>query len=943
MAFPAVSSITATQFGSDTTAHAVDMPATVDAGDLLLVFLGFDAGPTVADPTGWTFLGWTGNASAVRGAVYAIDAIGDEDSTTVDFVTSIATSGSAQVYRITGWGGALREHVWISKEENAASTTTPDPPLIGIPWGAAEETLVIASLMHDGDGNVSTAPSGYTDLTETISGGGGGSVATARDEVQTDVEDPGTFIMDFPEQIASYTVAIAPTASVKESADEIDWSAAVWSRDQDNVQDHDVLMPASVAVGDLLLVALALDGTSGSTNTPTGWTELRSLNTSGGGTLEIWGKDAGGTEDSTEVRWTTAANQEMAAIVLLIPEAEWAGDLSTDVDVSSGAGSATAATTIDPDSVTTGWTGETNRFFAIGMGDGSRNSGPTAYPTNYTRHLFLPNAVQIGAARQCQLSVATREATTDTEDPGTWTFASTREWNAVTIAIKPLAFVGEPSPVVQTSSGAVGDSTTPTITEPASAAEDDLLVAVIGSAGTATAITGLTGWTQLGEGSDGANRWWYGWIIRGASAPDLVAASGNERWTTMCWRVDGHDPTTPIGTDHANFSASSNTPDPPSVDPGTEANRLSLAGVVQEGKITAWTPPSGYAEDQESNTSGGGGGTAHIGGSIASDPLFGQAENPGTFGSTVTDDYTAFTILVSPTSGPAPVDGSLAETLADYIGAATGRIEITGTIAETLADYISTTTGNAGVQGTVAETLDVIIGAAEGNIEIFGTVGETLDDYVSAGSGHLTSSGTLDETLDDYVGAGAGNAGVQGTVAETLDDYAGAASGHLTSTGTSGETLDEFVGDAEGQVTGPIDGTVAVTLENYTSQGTGAFEVIGSLAETLDDFVGAGVGHLKTEGTVTETLEDYVSAGVGIVEITGTSGETLAAYTSTASGKTGPRGTVAETLENYVSTGVGVIEITGTVAETLDDFIGDGLGSTDGVPGVAGIVGEKVW
>ena len=38
MAFPTVESITETAFASDATAHDVDMPATVNAGDLLLCF-----------------------------------------------------------------------------------------------------------------------------------------------------------------------------------------------------------------------------------------------------------------------------------------------------------------------------------------------------------------------------------------------------------------------------------------------------------------------------------------------------------------------------------------------------------------------------------------------------------------------------------------------------------------------------------------------------------------------------------------------------------------------------------------------------------------------------------------------------------------------------------------------------------------------------------------
>lgn len=439
MAFPAVSSITETQFGSDTTAHLVDMPGTVDAGDLLLVFLAFDAGPTITIPIGWTWLQWTGNATDVRIAIFGIDAIGDEDSTTVDFVTSISTSGSAQCYRITGWGGSLQEHVWLSGEDFGGGGNHPDPKIIGIPWGSTDDTLIIAAAATDNDTVMNSAPTSYTDLTQTLSGGGGGSISTARREVNADTEDPGAFTLATTEGHGAFTVAIAPTAYVAESGDEIDWAGAVWNRTFLPNPFHDVRMPASVAAGDLLLVAMSFDDTIGTNNTPTGWTELRSLTTSGGATLEIWGKDADGSEGGTDVLWTTAGSEEMAAVCLIIPADQWAGDLANDVDVSSGAGNSTPEATIDPDSVTTGWSGETNRFFAIGMGDGSRNSAATVFPTNYTRHMYIPDNTMNAANRQTQLSISTREATTDTENPSTWTFPSSLAWNACTIAIRPAA------------------------------------------------------------------------------------------------------------------------------------------------------------------------------------------------------------------------------------------------------------------------------------------------------------------------------------------------------------------------------------------------------------------------------------------------------------------------------------------------------------------------
>jgi hypothetical protein len=214
------------------------------------------------------------------------------------------------------------------------------------------------------------------------------------------------------------------------------------------------------------------------------------------------------------------------------------------------------------------------------------------------------------------------------------------------------------SPVVQTAAGNTGNTATPTITEPASAAENDLLIAVVGSGDAGTAITGLTGWTQLGEGDDTqGNRFWYGWIIRGASAPDLVAAAANENWTTNCIRITGHDPTTPIGTDHGTANGTGTTPDPPNVDPGSTDDYLSVAAAIQEGKgATRFTPPASpgtYIERTDAGTAGGGAAATHVGGTIATKEYTSQADNPGTFTSSTTDGWIAITIIVSPAAGPA--------------------------------------------------------------------------------------------------------------------------------------------------------------------------------------------------------------------------------------------------------------------------------------------------
>src|SRR5690349_17425685 len=95
--YPVVASVTETSFASDTTSHAVSMPATVNAGDGLIVIITTDGSATITVPVGWKELYTEANGTALRGSAYVRVGRGTEGGTTVDFVTSAAESAAAQV------------------------------------------------------------------------------------------------------------------------------------------------------------------------------------------------------------------------------------------------------------------------------------------------------------------------------------------------------------------------------------------------------------------------------------------------------------------------------------------------------------------------------------------------------------------------------------------------------------------------------------------------------------------------------------------------------------------------------------------------------------------------------------------------------------------------------------------------------------------------------
>lgn len=209
MAFPTVESVTETTFNSDTTAHAVSMPATVNSGDLLLILFCNNGSTTVNTPSGWTQeknqLLWN---SVCRVSVYSKTAAGTEGGTTVDVTTTSSEQAAAQVYRVTGW----------SDVELSAGVVTgtqfPNPDALNPSGWGTEETLWIAvAAVSDGTA-ASSYPTSYTNGFSTESTGGTASerasIGSARRENSTASEDPGTFDYGVGLDTLAFTIGIRP-------------------------------------------------------------------------------------------------------------------------------------------------------------------------------------------------------------------------------------------------------------------------------------------------------------------------------------------------------------------------------------------------------------------------------------------------------------------------------------------------------------------------------------------------------------------------------------------------------------------------------------------------------------------------------------------------------------------------------------------------------------
>jgi len=211
MSAPVVASVTETAFGTDTFDHYVNMPLTIDAGDLLIVLFANDRSRLVTTPGGWIELASDTNGQHISLSVYYRIAAGIEGGTTVNFITSAEEEAAAQVYRITNWHGTTPPEISTAA---TGSDAAPDPASLNPAGWDVADTLWIAVAGQDrGDQTGTTAyPAGYTDGTSILSSTGTGSCRTlsACRVLATASEDPGAFTITASEQWVAFTIAVRP-------------------------------------------------------------------------------------------------------------------------------------------------------------------------------------------------------------------------------------------------------------------------------------------------------------------------------------------------------------------------------------------------------------------------------------------------------------------------------------------------------------------------------------------------------------------------------------------------------------------------------------------------------------------------------------------------------------------------------------------------------------
>lgn len=192
--FPVIDdSLTGNEIGSNVTTN-VTMPAVVNASDLLLVCLSAwtPSAITYTTPTNWTSLANDiGPGNLRRVAVFYKVAVGNEDGTTVNFVTSANTFNAWVVYRISGYTGTPEATAIATSTSSAPNSTSLSPS-----WGSKATLWITMAGMHNTTQTAQTAPSPYTGLLQNFGNNSSEDrprTATAHRFLRSSSEDPGAW------------------------------------------------------------------------------------------------------------------------------------------------------------------------------------------------------------------------------------------------------------------------------------------------------------------------------------------------------------------------------------------------------------------------------------------------------------------------------------------------------------------------------------------------------------------------------------------------------------------------------------------------------------------------------------------------------------------------------------------------------------------------------
>lgn len=206
MAFPSVLARAISLTTGDSTTPSITLPASSN-GDRLVVFAAVDGSNTSTLPSGWNSFLNTNNGTSHHYRFMYRDCDGTEG---LSVVLELATASNLVATAYTLDAGTFAASAPSISASATDTSTTPNPPSLAHPWGAAEDVLWIAVCSNGAGFQITAAPSSFTNLQEENRTTTNESIAigTAERQFVGASLDPGTFTQNSSGTWYARTVAI---------------------------------------------------------------------------------------------------------------------------------------------------------------------------------------------------------------------------------------------------------------------------------------------------------------------------------------------------------------------------------------------------------------------------------------------------------------------------------------------------------------------------------------------------------------------------------------------------------------------------------------------------------------------------------------------------------------------------------------------------------------
>ena len=212
-------------------------------------------------------------------------------------------------------------------------------------------------------------------------------------------------------------------------------ATANYSEETADTTTHDVLVPASIGAGDLLMLFTALDGDTVAQPAVTGWTNIFFANGTGGLGLStaIWYKFASGSE--TNFTYTSDVSERSSNRTWRVTGAH----ASSPPEVAAGGPSGFVAS-FNFTTVTPSWGAADNLFVVFLSASSASSFSVNTYPTNFTDNQFVD--ISGLTAADAGLVLATQNLNASSHNPDSMVMSASVSGLGKTLVIRPAEVGG---------------------------------------------------------------------------------------------------------------------------------------------------------------------------------------------------------------------------------------------------------------------------------------------------------------------------------------------------------------------------------------------------------------------------------------------------------------------------------------------------------------------